>query len=48
MSLKRPHHLAIGSSGTCMLFEESRNEGMALLIHWLGNMLLFAQHILLV
>lgn len=29
MSLKRPHHLAIGSSGACMLFEEASREGMA-------------------
>jgi len=47
MSLKCPHHLAIGSSGACMLFEEARREGMALLIHCLGNVLLFAQRVLL-
>lgn len=47
MSPKHPHHLAVGSSGACMLFEEARHEGMALLIYCLGNVLLFAQRILL-
>lgn len=47
MSLKCSYHLALGSSGACVLFEEARHEGIDLLIRCLGNVLLFARHTLL-